>query len=244
MHTGICRSVIDKHLTILISYPAIGKSHIHHVAKILVALRNEEEATRTGNNLCWVVKGGHIHIQHIAQTISRGTHTMSQVQPALGGLDGMRALTILHLGDGVVFAFVDNLLFLDFSMGDVVDQCPANAATRTRIDKAILRTGIEGILAIHKFRVQHDVALLRLCLQVGQAVPRLQVLGTCNTGRCRCGTEIARLRVVVALSTEDTINPAVFMGGETHVVDIRSRNDIVGHGDGLIPETEVVDAIG
>ena len=85
----------------------------------------------------------------------------------------MRTFTILHLLDGVIVAPVDNLLFLHLSMGYVVHQRPADTTTAAGINKAILRTGIEGILAIYKLRVQHHVALLTPGLQVGQAFPVL-----------------------------------------------------------------------
>ena len=48
----------------------------------------------------------------------------------------------------------------------------------------------------------------------------------------------------MTLSTEHTVDPAVLMLCETHIIDVRSRNHIVGHRDGLVPETEVVDAVG
>ena len=85
----------------------------------------------------------------------------------------MRTFTILHLLDGVIVAPVDNLLFLHLGMGYVVHQRPADTTTAAGINKAILRTGIEGIFAIYKLRVQHYVALLALGLQVGQAFPVL-----------------------------------------------------------------------
>ena len=62
MHTGIGRGVVDKHLSVLIGYPSVGKSHIHHVAQILITLRHEEVATGTGNHLRRIVESRHIHI--------------------------------------------------------------------------------------------------------------------------------------------------------------------------------------
>ena len=34
------------------------------------------------------------------------------------------------------------------------------------------------------------------------------------------------------------------MLGDAHIIDVRGRNHVVGHGDGFFPETEVVDAVG
>ncbi len=85
----------------------------------------------------------------------------------------MTPFTVLHLLNGMIITLVDNLLFLHLSMGYVVHQRPADTTTAAGINKAILRTGIEGIFAIYKLRVQHYVALLALGLQVGQAFPVL-----------------------------------------------------------------------
>ena len=91
---------------------------------------------------------------------------MCQVQPSLGGLDGVWPLAILHLGDGVIFALVDDGFFLDLSVGDVIHQCPADTSAATSIDKTILRTGIESVFSVYELRVQHHVSLLTLCFQV------------------------------------------------------------------------------
>ena len=118
---------------------------------------------------------------------------MSQMQPALRGLDGVRTLSILHLGNGVVFALIDNLLFLDLGVGNVIDESPADTTARTCIDETILRTGIEGIFTIYKLWMEHHVTLLRLGLQIGQAIPGLQVLRAGDGSRSRGSREIARL---------------------------------------------------
>ena len=243
MHTRVGRGIVDKHLTILVGNPTIRKSHVHHVAIILVTLRHQEIATRTCDYLCGVVEGSHIHIQHVAQTVGSGTHAMRQVQPALRCFDGVRTLTVLHLGDGVVFALVDNRLFLNLSVRDVIHQCPADASTATSVDKTILRTGVEGVFTIHKLRVQHHITLLTLGFQVGQSVPGFQVLGTGDASSGCGSTQVARLRVVVTLSTEHAVYPTILMLCQSHIINVGSRHHIIRHGDRLIPETEVVDTI-
>ena len=129
-------------------------------------------------------------------------------------------------------------------MSDVVDQCPADAATRSRVDEAILRTSVERIFAVDKLGVEHHVALLRARAEVGQALPRDEILRAGDAGCGRRGREVAGLRVVMALGTEDAVDPSVLMGSDAHIIDIRCRNDVLGHRDGLRPEAEVVDAVG
>ena len=138
---------------------------------------------------------------------------------------------------------VDDLLFLDLSVRDVVNECPADTATAAGVDETILRTGVESVLAIDKLRMEHDVALLALRLEVGQTVPVDEVFRAGDSSRSGSCREVTGVRIVVTLSTEDAIDPAVLMGGETHVVDVRSGNGVLGHGDRLGPETEVINAV-
>ena len=105
----------------------------------------------------------------------------------------MRALAILYLSDGMVMTGVDDLLLFHLGVGDVVHQCPADTTTRTCIDEAILRTGIEGIFAVDELRMQHHITLLALGSQVRQALPGLQVFRTGDACCRRCSREIARL---------------------------------------------------
>ena len=49
--------------------------------------------------------------------------------------------------------------------------------------------------------------------------------------------------VIVALGAEDAVDPAVFVGGQTHIVDICRGNDVLRQGDGAFPEAESIDAV-
>ena len=169
---------------------------------------------------------------------------MSQMQPALVGLEGMRSLAVLHLHDGMIVTTQDDTLVTHFSMGDILHQCPADATTLTGIDEAILRTGVESVLAIDKLWMQHHVTLLTEGTQVLQTLPVNEVLGACNTcgsGSCR-GVE--GLCLIVALYAEHTIDVAVFVLGDTHVIDIGGRGIFsVGHRNRLVPEAPLVNAV-
>ena len=166
------------------------------------------------------------------------------MEPAFGSLDGVWPLTVLHLHNGMVVAGVDNLLFLDLGIRDVVNKSPTNATSVASVDESILRTGVEGILAIDKFGMQHHIALLALRLQIVKPLPVHQVLGACNGSRRCGGTEVTGVRVVVALCAEHAVDPPILMSSEAHIIDIGGRKDIVGHSDGLWPETEMVDTVG
>ena len=155
----------------------------------------------------------------------------------------MRTLTVLHLLDGMIVTGIDDLLFLDFGMSDIINKSPTDTTTRTCIDETILWTGIESILAINEFRMENHIALLALGLQVRKTLPVYQVLGT-GDGCCSCSsTEVARLIIIMTLCTEHTIDVTILMSCESHIIDVGSRNNILRHGNRLIPETEVVNTI-
>ena len=128
-------------------------------------------------------------------------------------------------------------------MGDVIHQCPADAAAAACVDEAVLGTGIEGILAADKLGVKHHVALLALALEVGQAFPGLEVTGAGNAGCRRGSAQVVRASVVVAFCAKDAVDPAVLMSREAHVIDVGGGNHIIGHRDGLGPESEVIHAV-
>ena len=165
------------------------------------------------------------------------------MQPALRCFDGVGTLTVFHFHDRVIVARVDDFFINDFGMGDIIHQCPADAAAAACVDEAVLGTGIEGILAADKLGVKHHVALLALALEVGQAFPGLEVTGAGNAGSSRGSAQVARASVIMAFSAKDAVDPAVFMSREAHVIDVGGGNHIIGHRDGLGPESEVVHAV-
>ena len=243
MHAGIRRSIVDEYLAILICNPTIGEDYVHHITDILRTFRYEEISTWFCNHLSRILKRSHVHIEHIAETAGTATNTVSQMQPALISLDRMRPLTVLHLLDGMIVTGIDDLLFLDFGMSDIINKSPTDTTTRTCIDETILWTGIESILAINKLRMENHIALLALGLQVRKALPVYQVLGTGNGCSSSSSTEVARLCIIMTLCTEHAIDVAILMSCESHIIDVGSRNNILRHGDRLIPETEVVNTI-
>ena len=166
------------------------------------------------------------------------------MEPAFGGLDGVRAFAVFGFLDGVVVTAVNDGLFGYFGIGDVVDERPADAAAATGVDEAVLRAGVEGVFAVDKFRVEHYVALLRLAFQIREAFPVDEVAGAGDAAGC-CGCrEITGAWVIMTLYAEEAVDPAVFMVGKAHVIDVGGRIFCVRHGDGVRPEAEVVDAVG
>ena len=109
-------------------------------------------------------------------------------------------------------------------MCNVIDERPSDATTRTGVDETILWTCIEGIFAIDKLGMQHNVTLLGFGTQVGQTLPVHEVLGAGDAAGGGSCAEVARLAVVVAFYAEKSIDPAILMLGKAHVIDIGGRS--------------------
>lgn len=58
------------------------------------------------------------------------------------------------------------------------------------------------------------------------------------------GRQVARSRCrVFPFDAENPVDPAVLVCRQTHVVNVGCRFPVFGHGDGIVPETEIVDAV-
>ena len=134
----------------------------------------------------------------------------------------MRPFTVLHLFDGMIMAVVDDDFFFHFRMGYIIYQCPTDTAAVAGIDEIILRTGVQGIFTVYKFRVQNDIALLAFGNQIRQSLPVLQIFGTHDTrfgyGRRQVAGGGVRVK---AFAAKDTVNPTVIMGCQAHIIHVR-----------------------
>lgn len=245
VHACVRTGVVDIHGAVGCSHPAVGKEHVHHIAHILFP----HGCHKVPAGLCyrppWFVRCGHVEIQHIAQSAGARAHAVCQVQPALGRLDGVGTLAVLHLFDGVVVAAVDDALFRHHGMFYVVHQCPADAAAVACFYEPVLRAGVERILAVHELGVQHHIALLALALalQVRQAVPGAQVVcagDAAGSGRRR---QVIGIAVVVPLHAEGPVYPSVLVLCQAHVIHVGGGYHVFGHGYRAVPKAEVVHAV-
>ena len=156
----------------------------------------------------------------------------------------MRALAVLHFLYGMVVTALDDFLILDNGVVHGAYERPANTAAGAGVNETVLRAGVQRILAIHKFRMQHHVTLLGGGFDVRKPFPVHKVPGTGHACGGRCRGEVSFRIVVLALYTEDAVNPAVLMGREAHVIHVGGWLSPLRHGDGAGPETEVVYAVG
>ena len=96
----------------------------------------------------------------------------------------MRSLTVLDFLYSVIVPCVDNPLVPDLRVLHAVNQGPAYShPAGSRIDEALLRTCVQGILSIHKLRMKDNISLLGGGFDVRKSLPCLEVLGTDHSSR-------------------------------------------------------------
>ncbi len=91
--------------------------------------------------------------------------------------------------------------------------------------------------------MKHHVALLALAFEVGETFPVLKIFRACDACTGCCSGKVAGTAVVMTFYTEDAIDVAILMGGESHVVDVGAGNLILRHCDGVVAEHEIVDTV-
>ena len=91
--------------------------------------------------------------------------------------------------------------------------------------------------------MQHHVALLALRHDIGQTLPGDKVVCAGYAGRGHGGRQVVGPGGVLAFHAENAVDPAVFMRGQPHVVNVGSRLAVFGHRHGTRPEPEIVDAV-
>ena len=67
---------------------------------------------------------------------------MGQVEPALWCFNGVGSFPVLHFFYCVIIPLIDDSFFAGFSVGHIIDQGPAYAATLAGFNEAVLWTGI------------------------------------------------------------------------------------------------------
>ena len=84
------------------------------------------------------------------------------MNPALGSLYGNSTRAILDFGKSVVDTGADNNLFgADNGVSDILTETEADTTAAACLDKIVLGTGIEGVLAVNEFGVENYISLLR-----------------------------------------------------------------------------------
>jgi len=125
------------------------------------------------------IKFGEEKVEHIAQSSGGVTDAMRKVQPAFRGLDGRGSKAVLYLFESVVFTVIDDGLLINHRVFHTRGEAPADSSTLAGLDELILGAGVESVLAIYKFRMEHHVPLLRrMGFQIGEPLPTLQILGS------------------------------------------------------------------
>jgi len=192
------------------------------------------------DHACRLIQRRHERVEYIAQSRGSTADSVCQVQPAGARLDWRRPQSVLHFGDGMIFALMDDCFARDHGPFDVLCQTESDSAARSSFDEAILGTRVERVLAIHELGVQNDVSLLRrVGFQIGKTLPRLQVTRAGDSALGHCRGQIAGCRVgVFAFRAKQSVQMAVFMANQTHVIHVGIRIFGFRHDHRVVPEAK------
>ena len=244
MHPGVRGGIVEEHLPVRIADPSVGEKDIHHVSDIFPTFRCHQEAGRLGDHFRGILKRSHIHVKHITEPGCTSPDSVSEMEPAFRGLDGMGTFTVLALHDSMVAPAAQDLLIADDGALHAVHQRPAYSGAVSGIDETVLGTGVKGIFPIHELRMKHYVTLLVGRDDIRKPLPIDKVLRSGDSGAGNSGGEVIRTALVLSLHAEDPVDPAILMGGQPHVIDIRRGLSKLRHSDRTGPETEIIDSIG
>ena len=123
---SIRRSIVDENFPVGFGYPAVTEGHIANISYALFPARAMESAGRRMSNHLGLIQAAQKHVEYVSQSGGSITHSMGKVQPSFRGLDGRRALAVLHFLDRVILPIVNDDFFLDDGLLDSVCQSPSN----------------------------------------------------------------------------------------------------------------------
>ena len=160
MHSGIGRCIVQIHFAIVPCDQAIGKYHIGYITHPFTSKRCQEISGRLCDHLSRIIQIGCKCIQDIPESGCRVPNTMRNMNPSLFCLNRYSTGAILCLCNRMVNTLAGNHFLVDHCVFNVITQSESDTTAGTGVDEIIHRPGIEGIFAIHKFRMQYYVSLL------------------------------------------------------------------------------------
>ena len=143
----------------------------------------------------------------------------------------------------MIDSLADNLLFIDHCMFNIITETKSDSSAASSFNETVHRTCVECIFAVYKFRMKNYISLLRRmkCFQIVKALPCLEVFCSYNTCLSNCCGKI-RICFILALGTEHTVNPTIFMFGQTHVIYVCFLRAGIRKLYRIIPEMESIDS--
>ncbi|MNC45929.1 hypothetical protein D3C75_949210 [compost metagenome] len=153
MAAGVGGGVIQEHVSVIPGNQAVNEHDIGDIADPFLTFGRDQMARRSMQQLGGICRIRQEGIDHITQSRRGIAHPVGDVQPALGGFDGGRALAVFDFLNGMVIAAVDNGFGGDNGGIHAFRQTPSDAASGACVDEAVLGTGVESIFAVYKLRV-------------------------------------------------------------------------------------------
>ena len=166
---------------------------------------------------------------------------MRNVYPAFRSLYRNSSRAVLYFGESVINSRADNgFLSADNGVGYILAKSEAYSSAASRLNKIVLRAGIERIFSVDKFGMKNYVALLgRARLEIRKSFPCNKVLCANDSRlRNRCG-KVAAFGIL-AFGAEHAVDPAVLMLSNAHIVNVGFFGAGVRKLYRIITETEAV----
>lgn len=242
---GIRGGVVDKNRSVFLGDPSVAEDNVRNIADPLPTFGSDKIPLGFCDRAGGIVEICQEEVKNIAEPGGGVAHAVGEVQPSFCCFQRCGTETIFEFRDGVVMAWIDNLLMACDSIFHGVAQCPTDATTRSSIYKAILWSSVESVFAIDEFRVEDDIALLRGGgLEVGESLPCIKV-ARADDATLRDGAGLVRVGNgrVAAFGAEQAVNPAVLVLDQSHVIDVGVRVGCFRNDAGSFSKTKIVEAI-
>ena len=128
-------------------------------------------------------------------------------------------------------------------MFDIVAETKSDSTAASCFNETIHRACVECIFAVYEFRMKHYISLLwgMKCFQVIKTLPCLEVFCSYDTCFCNCCRQI-RICFILALRAEYTIDPSIFVFGQTHIIYVCFLRAGIRKLYRVIPEMKSIDS--
>ena len=243
MHSGIAGCIIDINISVLLCDSAVCKYYIGNISDSLFSKWYKKYTGWLSDHFGRIIQISSEYIEDITKSCCCISYTVSNIDPAFLTSDRHCTCTVLGLCQSMINSLADNLLLIDHCMFNIITETKSDSSAASCFNETIHRTCIECIFAVYKFRMKNYISLLRRmkCFQIIKALPCLEVFCSYDACFCNCCRKI-RICFILALRTEHTINPTIFMFGQTHVIYICFFRAGIRKLYRIIPEMESIDS--
>ena len=161
MHSCIGRSIVDKYFLLIIHDRTVREYYVGYVSDSLLASWSDQKSGRLCDHFGRIIQVCCKSINDITKSCCSISYTMCNVDPAFVRLNRCCTGAILCFCNCVILADAGHLLLIDHCVCDVITETKSNTTSASCINEIVHRTCIERVLSVYKFRMKHNISLLR-----------------------------------------------------------------------------------